>query len=577
MNRKRNTKRRTGGKPRKSKLLAVKAFLATGAILVLSALGLWRCLDTDDADPSDAGRPMLSVTSVDVGEGQTADPTLVNEDRLLAQEKAPPQPEIPPPPSEPEKEEPEEAPIEKAQYPLYGVAYHFHTQIKSAPKSDARTIGYARRGATFRLSNKISTRECEGGWYEIEPGNTFICRGQGVIVGDEPVTFAPAPSAPNLDKPLPYRYAYVASDNTPEYWRIPTDEETKTVEELFKKTAKSLVEADTGDTDTPAPTSEATDNASSPSKTVRRPVDDPDDGDAPGAEENGTGAAADAPSQDTGPHELPKYVHLRMAKGYYVSADDIVKENGLRYQRTIRGRFIPADRLAPADPSRFRGTLLGTRKQLPRVFVAGGGVKLLRRLRADGPLQNQDPVERLSDWPYLGEISHRNRNYIQVKRDHFLPSRVASIARPVEPPHDLQPEERWIDIDLSEQILVAYEGSKPVFATLVSTGREGFETPTGTFRIYAKHVTITMDDTEAGEEAYSIEDVPWVQYFEESFALHAAFWHNRFGRVRSHGCVNLSPADARRLFFWTGPILPSGIHGIMASEDNAGTRVVIHD
>lgn len=549
---------------------------------MFSALGLWRCLDSDDDEVSEADRPMRPISSVDVGEGQTADPTLVNEGRLLAQEKTPPLPDESSPVKEPESP-PREVPVEKERFPMYGVAYHFHTQIRSEPKSDSRIIGYARRGATFRLSEKISANDCEGGWYEIEPGSMFICRGQGVIVGEEPVAFAPAPPAADMDNSLPYRYAYVTADNTPEYWRTPTEEEIRTVEDIFKRIALTSAAAETGDTDHSTTGADTTEAASPPVQPLKNPADNAGEAAPPGAETTGppppsTGVEADEESlEDPSAKEFPQYVHLRMAKGYYVSTDDIVNENGLRYQRTIRGRFIPADKLAPATLSSFRGTLIGSRKQLPRVFVAGGGVKLLRRVRKDGPLQSHDPAERLSDWPYLGEISHRDRAYIQVKRDLFLPSRVASVARAAEPPTDLQPDERWIDIDLSEQTLVAYEGNRPVFATLVSTGREGFETPTGTFRVYAKHVTITMDDTEAGEEAYSIEDVPWVQYFEESFALHAAFWHNRFGRVRSHGCVNLSPADARRLFFWTGPSLPSGIHGIMSSKENPGTRVVIHD
>ena len=130
-------------------------------------------------------------------------------------------------------------------------------------------------------------------------------------------------------------------------------------------------------------------------------------------------------------------------------------------------------------------------------------------------------------------------------------------------------------MDLSEQVLVAYEGRTAVFVTLVSTGKKDFETPLGEFRIYNKHVSITMDDPEGGDEAYSIEDVPWTQYFEEGYALHAAFWHDGFGRVRSHGCVNLSPADARRLFFWTGPHVSAGYHGVIATRENPGTRVVV--
>jgi hypothetical protein len=60
--------------------------------------------------------------------------------------------------------------------------------------------------------------------------------------------------------------------------------------------------------------------------------------------------------------------------------------------------------------------------------------------------------------------------------------------------------------------------------------------------------------------------VPWVEYFEGSYALHAAYWHDDFGRPRSHGCVNMSPVDARRVFMWTDPPLPDGWHGVKAGK-----------
>jgi lipoprotein-anchoring transpeptidase ErfK/SrfK len=123
-----------------------------------------------------------------------------------------------------------------------------------------------------------------------------------------------------------------------------------------------------------------------------------------------------------------------------------------------------------------------------------------------------------------------------------------------------------------------------VFATLVSSGKRNavdkdkdHPTPAGTFRIREKHVTATMDGDVAADGPYSIEDVPWVMYFEGSYALHGAFWHGNFGHVMSHGCVNLSPADARALFAWTEPRLPEGWHGAFGSDKHPGTRVVIHE
>jgi len=146
-----------------------------------------------------------------------------------------------------------------------------------------------------------------------------------------------------------------------------------------------------------------------------------------------------------------------------------------------------------------------------------------------------------------------------------------------ERPEGVGADARWIHVDLSEQTLVAYEGDRPVFATIVSTGAQGFETPRGLFRIQSKHVSTTMDNLAAAGAEYSIEDVPWTMYFEGNYALHGAFWHSNFGRVRSHGCVNLAPTDARWLFRWSTPTLPESWHGGFATRSSPGTHVLITD
>jgi lipoprotein-anchoring transpeptidase ErfK/SrfK len=78
---------------------------------------------------------------------------------------------------------------------------------------------------------------------------------------------------------------------------------------------------------------------------------------------------------------------------------------------------------------------------------------------------------------------------------------------------------------------------------------------------------------DAGDDRYSIDDVPWTQYFEGSIALHGAFWHDRFGLRRSHGCVNLAPLDARWLFAFTGPHLPQGWVAAYPTKHALGTVV----
>jgi lipoprotein-anchoring transpeptidase ErfK/SrfK len=104
-------------------------------------------------------------------------------------------------------------------------------------------------------------------------------------------------------------------------------------------------------------------------------------------------------------------------------------------------------------------------------------------------------------------------------------------------------EERWIDVDLSDQRLTAYEGDTPVHSFLVSSGLPATPTPVGQFRIWIK---LRYDDM-AGADYY-IEDVPFVMYFHEGYGLHGVTWHGNFGHPMSHGCVNLPTEEAEWLF-----------------------------
>lgn len=137
--------------------------------------------------------------------------------------------------------------------------------------------------------------------------------------------------------------------------------------------------------------------------------------------------------------------------------------------------------------------------------------------------------------------------------------------------------EKWIDVDLSEQRVVAYEGTEPVRAFVISSGLPGTPTVKGTFRIWAK---VPVQDMSGGNRAagnyYYLEDVPWVQYFYEDYAFHGTTWHANFGSPASRGCINMSPADAEWLFRWAGPTA-NGAGWLISDNSNPGTLVVVHE
>ena len=106
----------------------------------------------------------------------------------------------------------------------------------------------------------------------------------------------------------------------------------------------------------------------------------------------------------------------------------------------------------------------------------------------------------------------------------------------------------WIDVDLGSQYMRVYRGNSVIAQTYVSTGRPGFDTPTGNFYINWKLPSQTMSGV-LGGEYYYVPNVPWVMYFTNvGHAIHGAYWHNNFGTVMSHGCINLPVGFAEWLY-----------------------------
>jgi len=137
-------------------------------------------------------------------------------------------------------------------------------------------------------------------------------------------------------------------------------------------------------------------------------------------------------------------------------------------------------------------------------------------------------------------------------------------------------EEKWIEIDLSEQKIKAWEGNNLFLESLVSTGST-FPTPTGEFRIWSKFKYTKMSGgSKENKTYYYLPNVPYTMYFYKGFGLHGTYWHNNFGHRMSHGCVNLPTPVAEKLFYWSNPSTGDK-NSIVASADNQGTRVIIHD
>ena len=145
------------------------------------------------------------------------------------------------------------------------------------------------------------------------------------------------------------------------------------------------------------------------------------------------------------------------------------------------------------------------------------------------------------------------------------------------------PSERWVEVDLSEQKLKAWDGNTLYMETPISSGLPGTPTPTGEFRIWVK-LRYTKMEGGRGRYYYNLPNVPYTMFFSndkvpswKGYGLHGTYWHNSFGTPRSHGCVNLPTPMAEKLYYFVGPSLPDGKKSVYADENNQGTRVLIHE
>jgi lipoprotein-anchoring transpeptidase ErfK/SrfK len=265
-----------------------------------------------------------------------------------------------------------------------------------------------------------------------------------------------------------------------------------------------------------------------------------------------------------------------------------------KFAITVDLRLIPVDKLVPNVGTPWHGLDLTDDLTLPLAFSYNRESKDLKtrkpikvyRLDGDTPVVDGEMFFRQA----VG-LSGKDRTigatrYFETKAGKWLRKQDIIIAR--KPDTELWPtfakgDQKWIDISVIKQTMILWVGDKPVYATLISTGQDGIGDPKttkstvrGTFHIRDKHVTTTMDANDV-DNKFELRDVPWVQYFEAGYALHAAYWHDVYGTPRSHGCVNMAPIDARKVFLWTDPQIPPGWHGVMASETTGkGTIVYSH-
>jgi len=567
-------------------MLSKSALPAVCSVLAASLLACSR------SDPPGAG-PAPSQAPVQAGS-----PTLPKE---LAGKGAPAPSAAPPAP----------APEEEDKGPWFAVTSSAAGVYSEPEFEKSSKLGYLRHGEKVSVEPEpVSKKNCSGGWYKVRSGG-YVCGNLGTTNLDDPaVKFAT--TAPKLDDILPYLYVRNAKNGTPLYKSVPSREQMLRYEpylEPKKKDDDAKTKSDEIETAVPATNGAVL--AAAAARDVRTvsvttsadagaPVD-------PGMLDAGIGAEPNTGSDQSKPwwqqedikdrlHEVTlsqleedsdDILAKRMVTGFYVAVDRTFRWNGRLWYKTTRGLITPSERFWQAAGSKFKGVELdGQKAKLPMGWVYGGRKNTSTYKLEGDELKPAATIERFSAVQLTGMFQKiRGNDYAETADGTWIRRSHLRITDPGPAPADLAPNERWVDVDLDTQTLVAFEGTRPVYATLISSGKESkikekdHRTPTGEWRVREKHVTTTMDGdgSAAGDLPYSIEDVPYVLYFHKSYALHGAFWHENYGVQMSHGCVNLAPLDAKHIFFFTDPPLPKGFHGAWSTPERPGSRIVVHE
>ncbi|MFM2418329.1 MAG: hypothetical protein RL385_3052 [Pseudomonadota bacterium] len=245
-----------------------------------------------------------------------------------------------------------------------------------------------------------------------------------------------------------------------------------------------------------------------------------------------------------------------LARGDTIAIESVLEDfEGERYYVTVDGKVVPSASLHSMKSfSAWHGVALDAETHFPfgwvtpqkaAVYDAPGGKKV-------GDLARRERVD------ILEEVEAGKRRYLRIGEGRYLRADQVNEVKKTERPEGTGSHRQWIDVDLGEQVVVAYQDGQPAYATLTSSGREPNHTPRGNYPVWGKASAITMKSQQYDDEPYYVNRVPWVMFFQAHNALHGAYWHDRFGIVKSHGCANLAPLDARFLFDWLEPKLPAG-------------------
>lgn len=451
------------------------------------------------------------------------------------------------------------------------ITWIYQARDPSAPQSRLNKVGYIRagHGVALREPERIPARaECRSGYYAVEPRGQVCADHTTTTDAAHPVVRATQELVRLSEEQSPiYPYNYGFSIGAPMYNYLPSEEQHRLAMLRYREKPWKLGDWAKGFEDL-ASTAQIPGGIEAPSTF----------------------------SQGNNPAATDGLVRKSLPHGSMVAYGKSFEANGRVWLITPELSLVPADRVRPYRRTLFKGVQLSSELRLPLAWprvenytqyqLAGG------ELRPVAPKQATPEEHAAQEIPTKQAISltgnerrASGKHYAETKSGLWIETKQFRIAKIKAPTADLNGEATWIHLSLSQNTLVAYRGERAVYATLHSPGRGGthrgkgsvrnYTTPLGSFPINWKERWGTMSPDGGAPTSFWISDVMWTQYFKQPYAIHGAYWHERFGEPQSAGCPNLSPEDAHWLFQFTEPRLPEGWHGIAPTQGEPTTWIVL--
>ncbi len=421
-----------------------------------------------------------------------------------------------------------------------------YEKIYQKPDTKSPLIGLFRAGQTVPFASPEPMKgpgvgHCKGGFYAVKPRGFVCVTALSTLDPEDPRALAAAEVLPDPTRPMPYRVGVMMA-TSPQYQRIPTATEQRAKEKNLDGWLADV-------------------------KIGKVP-------EGPGAPDTAIAGRGPSPriSAYLGAVKLPLVAEEDAYEGRKMAFVGELDAEGRTFLLTPDLTFVPKDKVRFVETPKLAGVdLKKSELKFPFAYTWIGDAAKLKKSES-GFVETGDVWPRQSFIQIEGPlVMGKGGPYWKTSDGSYIRNdQITLFKQRTDRPQGVGPKDKWIDVRITWGTLVAYEGATPVYATAISPGQDGItarshghHTARGLHSVGWKLISADMSGVEKNKE-WAVDEVPFVAYYKDSFALHGAWWHDDFGRPKSHGCINMAPNDAIQMWGWMDPVLPKGWYAVAA-------------